>query len=131
MHRSTAARIAFVSAVFALHAPVVADAAAVQAPSGGQPAGELSQQAETGKYSGLRPLIRAHRDEQVKMVKLWQAMKSGSVDEKTREAYKEAQVRTQQASNKVTRFIAEERWTDADRAAMTKMWTDELEKPIE
>ncbi len=31
----------------------------------------------------------------------------------------------------VTKFISQERWTDADRAAMNKMWADELEKPIE
>lgn len=127
MDPSIAARIALVSAVSA----VTVLPAAAQAPSGDAPAKEAPRQADTGKYSGLRPLIRAHREEQVKMVKLWQAMKAGSVDEKTRESYKEAQVRAQQASNKVTRFIAEERWTDADRAAMTKMWTDELEKPIE
>lgn len=124
MTPSIAPRIVLVSLIFA--APALA-----QAPAGDAPSKASPKQSDAGKYAGIKPLIREHRAEQVKMVKLWQAMKAGSVDEKTREAYKDAQLRTQQASNKVTRFMAEERWTDADRAIMNKMWTDELEKPVE
>jgi hypothetical protein len=31
----------------------------------------------------------------------------------------------------VTQFINREHWSEADRAAMNKMWTDVLEKPID
>jgi hypothetical protein len=65
------------------------------------------------------------------MVKLWQSMKAGDVSEKTREAYKVAQIATQKSSNKVTQFINQERWSEEDRAAMNKLWTDELEKPVQ
>ena len=83
---------------------------------------------DAGKYGGFMPLVRAHKEAQDKMVTLWQAIKGGDVSEKTREDYKNAQVATQKASNKVTQFIGQERWSEEDRAAMTKIWTDELEK---
>jgi hypothetical protein len=83
---------------------------------------------DAGKYGGFMPLVRAHKEAQDKMVALWQAIKGGDVSEKTREDYKNAQVATQKASNKVTQFIGQERWSEEDRAAMTKIWTDELEK---
>ncbi|MFM1935821.1 MAG: hypothetical protein RI990_780 [Planctomycetota bacterium] len=95
-------------------------------------AAPLAAQAEgASKYGGLMPLVRAHREDQVKMVKLWQSMKAGDVSEKTREAYKVAQIATQKSSNKVTQFINQERWSEEDRAAMNKLWTDELEKPVQ
>jgi|LakMenE01Jun11ns_1017448.scaffolds.fasta_scaffold9658646_2 hypothetical protein len=83
---------------------------------------------DAGKYGGFMPLVRAHKEAQDKMVALWQAIKGGDVSEKTRDDYKNAQVAAQKASNKVTQFISQERWSEEDRAAMTKIWTDELEK---
>ncbi|MFM9145085.1 MAG: hypothetical protein ACKORL_06930, partial [Phycisphaerales bacterium] len=83
---------------------------------------------DAGKYGGFMPLVRAHKDAQDKMVALWQAIKGGDVSEKTRDDYKKAQDATQKASNKVTQFMNQERWSEEDRAAMTKIWTDELEK---
>jgi hypothetical protein len=83
---------------------------------------------DAGKYGGFMPLVRAHKEAQDKMVALWQAIKGGDVSEKTRDDYKKAQDATQKASNKVTQFIGQERWSEEDRAAMTKIWTDELEK---
>lgn len=83
---------------------------------------------DAGKYGGFMPLVRAHKEAQDKMVALWQAIKGGDVSEKTRDDYKGAQVAAQKASNKVTQFISQERWSEEDRAAMTKIWTDELEK---
>ena len=83
---------------------------------------------DAGKYGGFMPLVRAHKEAQDKMVALWQAIKGGDVSEKTRDDYKKAQYATQKASNKVTQFISQERWSEEDRAAMTKIWTDELEK---
>ena len=100
--------------------------AAAAAPS---PAPEPVRAAQdAGKYGGFMPLVRAHKDAQDKMVALWQAIKGGDVSEKTRDDYKKAQDATQKASNKVTQFISQERWSEEDRAAMTKIWTDELEK---
>ena len=87
-----------------------------------------SQAQDAGKYGGFMPLVRAHKDAQDKMVALWQAIKGGDVSEKTRDDYKKAQDATQKASNKVTQFMSQERWSEEDRAAMTKIWTDELEK---
>jgi len=83
---------------------------------------------DAGKYGGFMPLVRAHKDAQDRMVALWRAIKGGDVSEKTRDDYKKAQDATQKASNKVTQFMNQERWSEEDRAAMTKIWTDELEK---
>ena len=83
---------------------------------------------DAGKYGGFMPLVRAHKEAQDKMVALWQAIKGGDVSEKTRDDYKKAQDATQKGSNKVTQFMSQERWSEEDRAAMTKIWTDELEK---
>lgn len=105
-----------------------------QSPAGEPPAKDappVAKQPGSGKYAGIVPLINAHRIQQVKMVKLWKAIKSGQNDEKTRDQYKEAQISTQTARNKVTKFMSAERFTDDDRKAMNKMWTDELEKPVE
>ena len=114
-------------AIFAVSCLLVAPAAArpmvALAPT---PAAGSAQDA--GKYGGLMPLVRAHKEAQDRMVALWQAIKGGDVSEKTREDYKKAQDATQKASNKVTQFISQERWSEEDRAAMTKIWTDELEK---
>ena len=120
------ARIALVSVIFA--APALA-----QAPAGDTPAKQdtPAKKSDTGKYAGITSLIREHRDKQTAMVKLWREIKKGNADEKTRDQYKEAQLAAQKASNKVSKYIAEERWNDADRAAMNKMWADELAKPTE
>ena len=120
------ARIALVSVIFA--APALA-----QAPAGDAPAKQdtPAKKSDTGKYAGITSLIREHREKQTAMVKLWREIKKGNADEKTRDQYKEAQLAAQKASNKVSKYIAEERWNDADRAAMNKMWADELAKPTE
>lgn len=120
------ARIALVSVIFA--APALA-----QAPAGDTPAKQdtPAKKSDTGKYAGITSLIREHREKQTAMVKLWREIKKGNADEKTRDQYKEAQLAAQKASNKVSKYIAEERWNDADRAAMNKMWADELAKPTE
>ena len=120
------ARIALVSVIFA--APALA-----QAPAGDTPAKQdtPAKNSDTGKYAGITSLIREHREKQTAMVKLWREIKKGNADEKTRDQYKEAQLASQKASNKVSKYIAEERWNDADRAAMNKMWADELAKPTE
>jgi hypothetical protein len=119
------ARIALVSVIFA--APALAQAPAGDAPKQDAPA----KKSDTGKYAGITSLIREHREKQTAMVKLWREIKKGNTDEKTRDQYKDAQLASQKASNKVSEFIARERWNDADRAAMNKMWADELAKPIE
>ena len=120
------ARIALVSVIFA--APALA-----QAPAGDTPAKQdtPAKKSDTGKYAGITSLIREHREKQTAMVKLWREIKKGNADEKTRDQYKEAQLAAQKASNKVSKYIAEERWNDADRAAMNQMWADELAKPTE
>ena len=120
------ARFALVSVIFA--APALA-----QAPAGDTPAKQdtPAKKSDTGKYAGITSLIREHREKQTAMVKLWREIKKGNADEKTRDQYKEAQLAAQKASNKVSKYIAEERWNDADRAAMNKMWADELAKPTE
>ncbi|MFM8642912.1 MAG: hypothetical protein ACKOEP_08785 [Phycisphaerales bacterium] len=93
------------------------------------PASALASTAQdAGKYGGFMPLVRAHKVAQDKMVALWQAIKGGDVSEKTRDDYKKAQDATQKAINKVTQFMKQESWSDEDRAAMNKIWTDELEK---
>lgn len=132
MNITSMARIALVSVIFA--APALAQASAGDAPLAQDPAPKQdapAKKADSGKYSGIVPLIRTHRDKQAAMVKLWREIKKGNADEKTRDQYKAAQLAAQEASNKVTKFINQERWTDADRAAMNKMWSDELEKPVE
>ena len=102
---------------------------AVPAAAAPAPAPALASPAQdAGKYGGFMPLVRAHKEAQDKMVALWQAIKGGDVSEKTRDDYKKAQDATQKASNKVTQFMNQERWSEEDRAAMTKIWTDELEK---
>ena len=126
MITTSMARFALVSVIFA--APALA-----QAPAGDTPAKQdtPAKKSDTGKYAGITSLIREHRDKQTAMVKLWREIKKGNADEKTRDQYKEAQLAAQKASNKVSKYIAEERWNDADRAAMNKMWADELAKPTE
>lgn len=104
-------------------------AAALAASSGIPLAAAAPQQAKS--YPGLMPLVSAHRAEQVKMVKLWQTIKSGNGDEKTAEKYKEAQERTAKASAKVSEYIEDEKWSVEDRLAMQKLWAAELEKPVE
>lgn len=129
---SSMARFAVVSVIFA--APALAQAPAGNAPAAKDPAPKQdapATKADTGKYAAITSLIREHRDKQVAMVKLWREVKKGNADEKTRDQYKAAQLAAQQASNKVTKFISQERWTEADRAAMNKMWADELAKPVE
>jgi len=118
--------IAGIAGLLAAAVPVASAAipAAARAPIAAQAEG-------ASKYGGLMPLVRAHREDQVKMVKLWQSMKAGDVSEKTRDAYKAAQIAAQKSSNKVTQFINQERWSEEDRAAMNKLWTDELEKPVQ
>lgn len=119
--RHVALSIALLAAPSLWPAPVAA-----AAPSPVASAAAPAQDA--GKYGGFMPLVRAHKEAQDKMVALWQAIKGGDVSEKTRDDYKNAQVAAQKASNKVTQFISQERWSEEDRAAMTKIWTDELEK---
>jgi hypothetical protein len=118
--RRPAPSLAILAASCLLAAPAAARPTAVPAPA---PAAQ-----DAGKYGGFMPLVRAHKEAQDKMVALWQAIKGGDMSEKTREDYKKAQDATQKASNKVTQFISQERWSEEDRAAMTKIWTDELEK---
>ena len=126
MITTSMARFALVSVIFA--APALA-----QAPAGDTPAKQdtPAKKSDTGKDAGITSLLREHRDKQTAMVKLWREIKKGNADEKTRDQYKEAQLAAQKASNKVSKYIAEERWNDADRAAMNKMWADELAKPTE
>jgi hypothetical protein len=126
------ARFALVSVIFA--APALAQAPAGDTPAKQDPAPKQdtpAKKADTGKYAGITSLIREHREKQTAMVKLWREIKKGNADEKTRDQYKEAQLAAQKASNKVSKYIAEERWTDADRAAMNQMWSEELAKPTE
>ena len=126
------ARIALVSVIFA--APALAQAPAGDTPAKQDPAPKQdapAKKSDTGKYAAITSLIREHREKQTAMVKLWREIKKGNTDEKTRDQYKDAQLAAQKASNKVSEFIARERWTDADRAAMNKMWADELAKPTE
>jgi hypothetical protein len=132
MNITSMARIALVSVIFGT--PALAQAPAGNAPANQDPAPKQdapAKKADTSKYSGIVPLIRTHRDKQAAMVKLWREIKKGNGDEKTRDQYKDAQMAAQKASNSVSKFIAQEHWTDADRAIMNKMWSDELEKPIE
>ncbi|MBU3684449.1 MAG: hypothetical protein FGM39_10640 [Phycisphaerales bacterium] len=119
--RSAAPTVVLLAASCLWAAPIAADAA----PTVPAPAAPAQ---DAGKYGGFMPLVRAHKDAQDRMVALWQAIKGGDVSEKTRDDYKKAQDATQKASNKVTQFMAQERWSEEDRAAMTKIWTDELEK---
>ena len=115
-----ATSLAMLAAASLLVAPADARSEALPAP--------VPTVQDAGKYGGFMPLVRAHKEAQDKMVALWQAIKGGDMSEKTREDYKKAQDATQKASNKVTQFIGQERWSEEDRAAMTKIWTDELEK---
>jgi len=129
---SSMARIALVSVIFA--APALAQAPAGNAPAKQDPAPKQDAPAtktDTKKYAAITSLIREHRDKQVAMVKLWREIKSGKADEKTREQYDAAKTAAGQAGSKVTQFISQERWTEADRDAMNKMWSEELTKPIE
>jgi hypothetical protein len=121
------ARIALVSVIFAAPAFAQDPAPKQDAPKQDAP----PTKSDTSKYAGITSLIREHREKQTAMVKLWREIKKGNTDEKTRDQYKDAQLAAQKASNKVSEFIARERWTDADRAAMNKMWADELAKPTE
>ena len=83
---------------------------------------------DASKYSGFLPLVKAHKEAQDKMVKLWQSIKAGDNSEGTRAAYKAAQEVSQKAANKVTKFMEQERWSQEDREAMNKIWSKELEK---
>ena len=121
-------RIGLISVILAAPALAQSPAGSAQAPK--QPA-PPAKAADTSRYAEINGLIQAHRAEQVKMVKLWRQIKAGQNDDKTRADYKEAQIRTQKASGKVVAFINQEHWSPADRAAMTKMWTDVSEKPID
>ncbi|MBL9141685.1 MAG: hypothetical protein JNK53_07445 [Phycisphaerae bacterium] len=86
---------------------------------------------DAGKYSGFMDLVNAHREAQVKMVKKWQELKGQNpVSETTMEEYKKLQVETGKASNKVVKFIQQSRWTDEDRTAMNKIWSDVIAKPV-
>lgn len=87
-----------------------------------------AQEPDERKYPGFMALVKAHKETQGKMVKLWQAIKAGDTSEKTREAYKAAQDVNQKAANKVTKFIEQEKWSTEDRDAMSKIWSRELEK---
>lgn len=127
MLRRNLLRIAAVSAIFALPAPLQASPLVQDKPAGAEP----PKRSDRSKYAGINGLIEGHRDAQVKMVKLWRTIKSGQGNDKTSKDYQEAQQVTQAASNKVTQFINREQWTDADRAEMNKMWAEALEKPIE
>lgn len=97
----------------------------------GMPAGPAVPAApaqDASKYSGFLPLVKAHKEAQDKMVKLWQSIKAGDNSEGTRAAYKAAQEVSQKAANKVTKFMEQERWSQEDREAMNKIWSKELEK---
>ena len=110
--------------------PVLSVAAllAVPALSGAAWALPAAPAQDASKYSGLLPLVKAHKEAQDKMVKLWQSIKAGDNSESTRAAYKAAQEVSQKAANKVTKFIEQERWSQEDREAMNKIWSRELEK---
>jgi hypothetical protein len=82
-------------------------------------------------FPGLKPLVAAHRDEQVKMVRLWRTIKEGKGDEKTAAEYKAQQERVGKASEKVANFIARDKWSAEDQAEMQRLWAAELEKPVE
>jgi hypothetical protein len=82
-------------------------------------------------FPGLKPLVAAHRDEQVKMVKLWRTIKEGKGDDKTAAEYKAQQDRVGKASEKVSDFIARDKWSAEDRIEMQRLWSAELEKPVE
>ena len=114
--------IAILAASILCAAPVAAMASSAGSALAAAPA------QDAGKYGGFMPLVRAHKEAQDRMVALWQSIKGGDMSDKTRDDYKKAQDATQKASNKVTQFISQERWSEEDRAAMTKIWTDELEK---
>ena len=127
-------RVALLSALLALPAlPAAAQTppAGGGAASGRQATPPAKKKTDTSKYSELDSLVKVHRAAQVKMVKLWKQIKAGQNDEKTHDAYKAAQIDAQKASNEVTKYINREGWSAEDRAAMNKMWSEALEKPID
>lgn len=86
---------------------------------------------DAGKYSGFMDLVKDHREAQIKMVRKWREVKAQSpVSDATMKEYKELQVETGKASNKVVKFMQQKRWTDEDRAAMNKIWSDEISKDV-
>lgn len=101
-------------------------AVALGTPAG--PAVPAAPAQDASKYSGFLPLVKAHKEAQDKMVKLWQSIKAGDISEGTRAAYKAAQEVSQKAANKVTKFMEQEKWSQEDREAMNKIWSKELEK---
>lgn len=92
----------------------------------------LSRQApDPSRYAGLMDRVRDHREAQVKMVKKWREIKATATpSESMLKEYKALQVGTQEAADKVSRFIAQPKWTDEDRKAMNQLWADELAKDI-
>ncbi len=82
-------------------------------------------------YPGLKSLVAKHCEVQREMVKLWRTLKEGKGDDKVAADYKAAQERVAKASEKVSEFISRDKWSDADRAEMQRLWAAELEKSVE
>lgn len=119
--------------MYAIGAGVAAPASAAGAENGPQAAETAlaPQAADAGKYSGFMDLVNNHREAQVKMVKKWRELKGQTPPtEATMQEYKKLQEETQKASNKVTKFMQQSRWTADDRKAMEKIWGDVLAKDV-
>jgi hypothetical protein len=99
--------------------------AVLSAPAQQTPPAKPAKPADASKYSGFMDLVNEHREVQVKMVKKWRELRGQQPPtEATMAEYKKLQEAAQKASNKVTKYIAQERWTEEDRAAMNKIWGD-------
>lgn len=99
--------------------------AVLSAPAQQTPPAKPAKPVDASKYSGFMDLVNEHREVQVKMVKKWRELRGQQPPtEATMAEYKKLQEAAQKASNKVTKYIAQERWTEEDRAAMNKLWGD-------
>lgn len=86
---------------------------------------------DASKYPGFAPLVQANREAFVKLVKKRNELKAQNPpQESTFEEYKKLDAEYQKASSKVSEFMANKRWTDEDRAAMTTIVSDELSKAV-
>lgn len=117
--------------MYAIGSGIAAQSTAFGAENYPAPAETASLTQDAGKYSGFMDLVKDHREAQIKMVRKWREVKAQSpVSDATMKEYKELQVETGKASNKVVKFMQQKRWTDEDRAAMNKIWSDEISKDV-
>jgi hypothetical protein len=86
---------------------------------------------DASKYPGFAPLVQTNREAFVKLVKKRNELKAQTPpQESTFKEYKELEAKYQEASSKVSEFMAQKRWTDEDRAAMTTIVSEELSKAV-